>query len=163
MRDVSVFCRYCLFFSPLFSLYMADLQRAIEIAVLAHKGQFQKNGMPYVAHPLALMQAVSSIEAKIAAVLHDVVEDTDWTLEALRAEGFSVDVLEAIDCLTHRVADAYADYIERIRENELAREVKLADLQDNMNIRRLPKLQKKDLVRLEKYHMAWLRLKTSSA
>ncbi len=137
---------------------MADLQRAIEVAVEAHKGQLQKNGLPYVLHPLNLMLAVDSVEAKISAVLHDVVEDTDWTLEDLKAEGFTCAVIDALICLTHREGEDYGDYIERIAVNAIAREVKLADLEDNMNIRRIPDLKQKDLDRLKKYHEAWFRL-----
>ena len=134
---------------------MSDLQRAIEIAVSAHKGQLQKNGLPYVLHPLSLMQSVRSVNAKITAVLHDVVEDTAWTMEDLETEGFSQRVLAALDCLTHTPEESYEEYISKIRTNPLAREVKLADLQDNMNIRRIPELQPKDLKRLERYHQAW--------
>ena len=137
---------------------MSDLQRAIEIAVEAHRGQVQKSGLPYVLHPLALMGAVASVDAKMAAVLHDVVEDTPWTLDDLRAEGYSETVVDALDCLTHRDGESYDDYLDRIAVNELAREVKLADLNDNMNARRIPKLQPKDLDRLGKYHRAWFRL-----
>ena len=137
---------------------MADLQRALEIAIAAHKGQLQKNGLPYVLHPLTLMLSVTPVEAKISAVLHDVVEDTDWELKDLEAEGFSPAVMEALDCLTHRDGESYADYIDRIRSNKIACEVKLADLTDNMNIRRIPELTNKDLHRLEKYHQAWRKL-----
>jgi (p)ppGpp synthase/HD superfamily hydrolase len=137
---------------------MADIQRAIEIAVTAHKGQLQKNGLPYILHPLTLMLAVSSMEAKITAVLHDVIEDTEWQLDDLRTEGFSESVIQAIDCLTHREGEDYDCYIDRISNNPIAREVKLADLTDNMNLKRLPTLQPKDFPRIEKYHRAWLHL-----
>lgn len=137
---------------------MSNLQRAIEIAVEAHKDQVQKSGLPYILHPLALMGAVTSVDAKIAAVLHDVVEDTAWSLDDLRAEGFSTEVLAAIDCLTHREGEAYEDYLSRVAGNDLARAVKLADLKDNMNFRRIPELKQKDLDRLAKYHRAWFLL-----
>ena len=137
---------------------MADIQRALEIAVSAHKGQQQRNGLPYVLHPLTLMFAVSSMEAKIVAVLHDVVEDSTWEPEDLRAEGFSESVVQAIDCLTHREGEEYEAYIERVSCNDIAREVKLADLKDNMNVCRIPDLKQRDLSRLERYHKAWLRL-----
>jgi len=137
---------------------MADLQRALEIAVEGHKGQTQKNGLPYVLHPLKVMSSVNSVEAKISAVLHDVVEDTPWTLEQLQDEGFSGSVLDAIQCLTHNDSEDYEAYIDRIAENSIAREVKMADLQDNMNIRRIETLKQKDLDRLEKYHRAWFKL-----
>ncbi len=137
---------------------MADIQRAIEIAVSAHKGQQQRNGLPYVLHPLKLMFAVSSVEAKISAVLHDVVEDSTWELEDLRNEGFPESIIQAVDCLTHRVGEEYEAYIERVSGNDIAREVKLADLTDNMNVCRIPDLKQRDLTRLERYHKAWLRL-----
>ncbi|MGD2180180.1 GTP pyrophosphokinase [Lusitaniella coriacea] len=137
---------------------MANLQRALEIAIEGHKGQQQKNGLPYVLHPLRLMLAASSTEAKIVAVLHDVIEDTNWTLEALKAEGFSQSILTAIGCLTHRDGEEYDAYIERLIDNEIAREVKLMDLKDNMDIRRIPELKESDLKRLQKYHRARSRL-----
>lgn len=137
---------------------MADLQRALEIAVAAHRGQRQKNGLPYVLHPLTLLQAVGSVDAKIVAALHDVVEDSHWTLDELRREGFSARVLEALDRLSRRDGEDYDAYIERVGADPLAREVKLADLADNMNLRRIPELRPKDLERLDKYHRAWRRL-----
>lgn len=137
---------------------MADLQRALEIAIQGHKGQTQKNGLPYVLHPLKVMTLVNSIDAKISAVLHDVVEDTDWTLQDLQDEGFDPLVLEAVSCLTHDDDEDYESYISKIAENSIAREVKMADLQDNMNIRRIQNLKQKDLDRLQKYHRAWFRL-----
>jgi len=87
--------------------------------------------------------------------LHDVVEDTDWTLERLREEGFSDEVLEAVDCLTHRGGESYQEFVERVRANPIARQVKIADLEDNMNIRRISQLGANDLERLGKYHKAW--------
>ena len=137
---------------------LPDLQRAIEIAVSAHKGQCQRNGLPYVLHPLTLMLGMESTAAKIVAVLHDVVEDSEWTLAQLAAEGFTPEIIAAIDCLTHRDGEDYMDYIDRICENALARSVKLADLRDNMDIQRLPHLNDRDLDRLHRYHQAWLKL-----
>lgn len=134
---------------------MSTLQRAIEIAVQAHKGQTQKSGLPYILHPFTLMLAMNSDDTRIAAVLHDVVEDTDWTLEGLADEGFNTAVLDAIDCLTHRQGTSYSDYINRIQPNPIARTVKLADLKDNMNVLRIPELGDKDLERLRKYRAAW--------
>ena len=137
---------------------MSDLQRALEIAVTVHKGQVQKSGAPYVLHPLRLMFSVDSEEEKIAALLHDVVEDTDWELAGLKAEGFSQEVIDAIDCLTHQEGVDYEVYINKIAGNALARAVKLADLRDNMNIIRLPKVNEQALDRINKYHKAWLKL-----
>jgi (p)ppGpp synthase/HD superfamily hydrolase len=94
-----------------------------------------------------------------AAILHDVVEDTEWTLEDLRREGFSEALLQAVDCLTHRKQIRYWDYIQRISGNPVARQVKLADLEDNLDAKRLPELTMKDQARMKKYHQAWLLLK----
>lgn len=105
---------------------MANLQCALEIAITAHKGQTQKNGLPYILHPLTLMHTVDSLDAKMAAVLHDVVEDTAWTLDELKQEGFSSAVIEAVACLTHSEGDSYDVYIEKISKNALARKVKIA-------------------------------------
>ena len=131
------------------------LEDAISIAALAHKGQRDKAGAPYLLHPLRMMMRMSSEAAMMAAVLHDVVEDTGWTLEQLRGEGFSDEVLEAVDCLTHREGESYQEFVERVRTNQIARQVKVADLEDNMNILRITRLGAKDLERLEKYHKAW--------
>ncbi|HIK37361.1 MAG: hypothetical protein NZ901_09025 [Geminocystis sp.] len=136
------------------------LERAIEIAVAAHRHQRQKNGLPYVLHPITLMLRVSSLKGKMVAVLHDVVEDSNWTLADLEREGFPQEILEALACLTHREGESYEEYIDRISQNPLAVEVKLADLQDNMDITRLPApLSEKDWQRLQKYRLAWEKLK----
>ena len=97
------------------------LSRAIEIAASAHAAQVDKGGAPYVLHPLRMMMRQAGEAAMMAAVLHDVVEDTPWTLEALRAEGFPPEVLEAIACLTKREREDYADFIERAGANPIAR------------------------------------------
>ena len=137
---------------------MATLERAVQIAAMAHAGQRDKSGAPYLLHPLRMMLRVETEEAMIAAVLHDVVEDSDWTIEKLRAEGFSEAVLHAVDCLTHREAESYEEFVQRVATDALARRVKLADLEDNMNLKRLSRVTPKDLERLEKYHRAWLAL-----
>ena len=134
---------------------LATVEDAISIAAQAHKGQKDKAGAPYLLHPLRMMMRMTSEAAMMAAVLHDVVEDTDWTFERLREAGFSDEVLEAVDCLTHREGESYQEFVERIRANPIARQVKIADLEDNMNIRRISQLGAKDLERLEKYHRAW--------
>jgi (p)ppGpp synthase/HD superfamily hydrolase len=134
---------------------MATVEDAVSIAAQAHKGQKDKADAPYLLHPLRMMMRMDSEAAMMAAVLHDVVEDTDWTIERLRGEGFSEEVLEAVDCLTHRDGESYQEFVERVRTNPIARQVKIADLEDNMNIRRVSQLGAKDLERLEKYHRAW--------
>ena len=134
---------------------MATLERAILIAAQAHLGQRDKAGAPYILHPLRLMMRMESEPAMIAAVLHDVVEDSDWTLEQLRGEGFSEEVLQAVDCLTSREGEAYDEFISRAKANAVARRVKIADLEDNMNVKRIGEITPKDLARIEKYHRAW--------
>ncbi len=106
-----------------------------------------------------MMGNVRSENAKIVAVLHDVVEDCDgWTFERLRSEGFGEEIIAALDCVTKREGESYEDFIGCSVSNDVAREVKIADLEDNMDIRRLDRLTERDLERLTKYHRAWTRL-----
>lgn len=134
---------------------MFDLNKAIEIALQAHKGQVQKNGQAYILHPLRLMLQMQTEQEMITAVLHDVVEDSDFTFNDLKEKGCPQDILQALDCLTHRKDEPYSDYIMRIKKNDLACRVKLLDLQDNMNVLRLSELTEKDLRRLQMYHVSW--------
>ncbi len=134
---------------------IATVEDVVAIAARAHRGQKDKAGAPYLLHPLRLMLRMDTEAAMMAAVLHDVVEDTEWTLERLREAGFSDEVLEAVDCLTHKEGESYHEFVERVRTNPIARQVKIADLEDNMNIRRMKHLGPKGLERLEKYHRAW--------
>jgi (p)ppGpp synthase/HD superfamily hydrolase len=134
---------------------MATVEDAVSIAARAHRGQKDKAGAPYLLHPLRMMLRMDTEAAMMAAVLHDVVEDTEWTLERLREAGFSDEVLEAVDCLTHREGESYQQFVERVRTNPIARQIKIADLEDNMNVRRINQLGPRDLERLEKYHRAW--------
>jgi (p)ppGpp synthase/HD superfamily hydrolase len=131
---------------------MATLARAIAIAAQAHLDQRDKAGAPYILHPIRMMLRMQSETEMIVAVLHDLIEDTDWTLEALRAEGFTEEILSAINCLTRREHETYEAFIERARTNEIARNVKLADLEDNMDLRRISTLAEPDIERLKKYH-----------
>ena len=138
---------------------MSTLERAIEIATEAHRGQFDKAGNDYIQHPLRVMAAGKTTDEKIVGVLHDVVEDTDWTFEQLAAEGFSREVIEALRCVT-KLSDSepYDKFIARVKTNKLAVAVKLNDLTDNMDIRRLPYLSDKDVKRLKKYLKAYKQL-----
>ena len=138
---------------------MSTLERAIAIAAEAHRGQKDKAGEPYLLHPLRLMLQMQSETDKIVAVLHDVVEDSHWTLDDLRSEGFSAEVLEAVGTLTKRNGASYEEYVHRIKTNPIARRVKLADLRDNMDISRISDVTEHDLKRLRKYHKAWRRLR----
>ena len=133
----------------------ATVEDAVSIAAQAHRGQVDKAGAPYLLHPLRMMLRMTSEAAMMAAVLHDVVEDTDWTLDRLRDEGLPEEVIEAVDCLTRRDGESYQEFVGRVRTNSIARQVKVADLEDNMNLLRISRLGAKDLERLEKYHRAW--------
>ena len=138
---------------------MSTLERAIEIAREAHKGQLDKAGCEYIGHPLRVMAAGRSPEEKIAGVLHDVVEDSDWTFEQLEAEGFPSSVIEALRCVTKLSEDEpYEKFIARVKTNPLAVAVKINDLSDNMDIRRLPYISDKDIKRLKKYLKAYKQL-----
>jgi hypothetical protein len=135
-------------------LQRATLERAIEIAAKAHAGQVDKAGEPYVFHPLRMMLSVQSPEARMAAVLHDVVEDTPVTIEQLRAEGFPQAVIEAVQALTKRDGEDYDAFIRRVAPNPIARQVKLADLRDNCDLSRIAQPTEKDHERIEKYGRA---------
>ncbi len=141
---------------------MATLERAILIAAQAHEGQKDKSGAPYILHPLRMMMRMDSEAAMIAAVLHDVVEDTAVTFDQLRGEGFSEEILQAVECLTHRDGESYDEFIARAQTSAIARQVKIADLEDNMNVKRISEMTPKDLARVEKYHRAWRALKLTT-
>lgn len=125
---------------------------ALQTAMKAHGGQVDKAGRDYIEHPIAVAARVNSPEEKMAAYLHDVVEDTDVTLEDLRSMGFPECVIEAVDCLTKREGVSLADYLYRVKRNEIARVVKLADLDHNSDISRIPEPKEKDYRRVERYH-----------
>jgi (p)ppGpp synthase/HD superfamily hydrolase len=129
------------------------LAHAMAISAWAHANQRDKAGAPYVLHPIRIMLAQSSEPARIAALLHDVVEDSPgWTFERLRREGFSEEVVQALDALTRRSGEDYADFIRRAGANPIARAVKVADIKDNMDLARLPELNASDLARVQRYH-----------
>ena len=135
------------------------LDKAIAIAAQAHLGQKDRMGAPYILHSLRMMLRLETQKEMIVAVLHDVVEDCpDWDFERLRQEGFSEEIIEAIDHVTRREGETYEAFVERSARNKLARPVKLADLEDNMDIKRLNLLTEEDQARLATYHRAWRRL-----
>ena len=138
---------------------MSTLERAIQIATEAHKGQLDKAGREYIGHPIRVMEMGKTEDEKIVGVLHDVIEDTDWTFERLEAEGFSQEVINALRCVTKTSENEnYDDFIDRVKKNPLAAAVKINDLTDNMDIRRLPYLSDKDVKRLKKYLKAYKKL-----
>lgn len=127
-------------------------EKALQIAQKAHEGQHDKGGNPYILHPLAVAEKVEEPEAKITALLHDVVEDTDVTLERLAGE-FPQVIVEAVDILTKKKGPEYSleKYLDEICQNAIARTVKLADLEHNMDLSRIPEPTQEDYHRMEKY------------
>jgi (p)ppGpp synthase/HD superfamily hydrolase len=133
---------------------MSTLERAIAIAAMAHEGQVDKGGAPYILHPLQVMLRLQDPQARTVAVLHDVVEDSPVSLEDLREQGFSEGVLSALEALTKREGEDYQAFVERAGRDPLARQVKLADLAENSDLSRIPAPSAKDLERVAKYRRA---------
>lgn len=134
---------------------MSTLERAIEIAVNAHKGQKDKSGAPYILHLIRVMEKGKSEVEKICGILHDLVEDTQWTFEGLKKEGFSKEIIEVLKLITKESEDEdYTRFINRVITNSTATSVKINDLRDNMDITRLNQISSKDLIRLKKYLIA---------
>ncbi len=138
---------------------MATLEKAIAIATLAHKNQVDKTGEPYINHLLRVMKQGRNEIEKICGVLHDIVEDTPWTFEALAQEGFTNEIIEVLQCVT-KVSEEedYNLFIKRIMLNKTAITVKINDLKDNMDITRLRVIEDKDVIRLNKYLTAYHQL-----
>lgn len=130
---------------------MATLEQAIEIAARAHAGQVDKAGQPYVLHPLRVMLAVHTVHERMAAVLHDVVEDTAVTLADLQDAGFPSEVTAAVDVLTKRTGETRLAAANRAVADPIARAVKLADVKDNMDLSRIASPTEKDFARLKEY------------
>jgi len=133
-----------------------NLEKAIQISTVAHKMQKDKYGAPYLEHVTRVMNAGKTEDEKIVGILHDVVEKTEWTLEKLEQQGFSKHIIEAIRCLSKLSDDEdYDQFIERVKSNPLSIKVKLNDLTDNMDVRRIPEIKEKDIDRLNKYLRAY--------
>lgn len=139
-----------------------QLKVSIDLANKYHHKQVDKSGLPYILHPLHVMNNVSGIEAKIVAILHDIIEDTPLTIEDLMIHGFDLNIVDAIDIITKIKGEHYDDYLKRVKDNELARIVKIADLSHNMDISRLANPTEKDYTRIEKYRKASEYLKGKS-
>ena len=138
---------------------MATLEKAIQIAVSAHQGQKDKAGAIYILHPLRLMLRMETEEERVAAVLHDVIEDTSWTLTDLRKEGFSENVIKTVDYLSRRQSETFEEYIDRLKNDPMARKIKIADLEDNMDLKRLGSLTQIKTKKLAQLHNSWVLLK----
>ena len=131
---------------------MLYLNRAIEIATKAHEASTDKYGAPYINHVTRVMDMGKTDNEKIVGLLHDVIEDTHWTFEDLEKEGFSKEVIDALRCVTKTSEDEdYGEFINRVKINPLAVKVKLNDLIDNLDIKRMPEVLESDLKRLNKY------------
>lgn len=139
---------------------MSMLDIAIALASKVHAGQVDKAGQPYILHPLRLMLKFQNENERVVAVLHDVVEDSNVTLDELRQQGFSEMVVTAIDLLSKKTGESYEDFIVRLSSNQLAKRVKVEDIKDNLDVSRLNSLEDNDLQRIAKYHKA-LRYLTS--
>lgn len=140
------------------------LEKAIQIAVEAHRGQLDKTGKIYILHPLRVMLRGKNEDEMIVGILHDTVEDTPVTLDMLRMENFSETVLSALACVTKTDGEDYGHFINRILTNPLATQVKLYDMEDNMNRERIPYPTTKDEARFakyEKYHKVLLQQVTA--
>lgn len=135
-------------------IYTDATKMAMKLCFAAHKDQTDKSGIPYVFHPFHLAEQMSREDTTVAALLHDVMEDADYTPEDLLRMGFSSEVVEALKLLTHKPEVSYLDYVRRIRSNPIAAAVKIADLKHNCDTTRLDTVTEKDLARVEKYRKA---------
>ena len=153
--QIHYFMYLCSLEKPFFMDYNELYDKALQIAVRAHKGQKDKAGHDYILHPIRVSERCDDPRAKIVALLHDTIEDTDVTADYLREEGFTEEIVEAVLAVTRREGEEYNDYVRRAAQNELGRMVKRTDLEDNMGIRRLPELTDLDVERLRKYLRAW--------
>ena len=135
-------------------IYTDETKKALKLCFEAHKNQVDKSGMPYVFHPFHVAEQMTDEATTIVALLHDVVEDTDYTLEDLAAEGFGKDLLEAVALMTHEDDVPYLDYVAKLKDNPIARAVKLADLAHNSDLSRIGEVDEETKQRLEKYKKA---------
>jgi len=136
------------------------LELAIRIAVNAHAGQLDKAGVPYILHPLRVMNTLHYVEDKIVGVLHDTVEDTDVTFEVLAERGFSDVIIAGVDSVTHRKGESWKGFIARCKVNDIGRRVKKADMRDNSDLHRLKSVEEKHLAMIRKYHYGMQELRT---
>lgn len=135
-------------------IYTEMTKKALKLCFAAHKDQTDKSGMPYVFHPFHLAEQMPDEDTTIVALLHDVIEDTPYTLDDLRAMGFNEQVLDALALMTHDKRIPYTDYVAKIKGNKIARTVKLADLKHNSDLSRLYNVDEKAMKRIEKYRQA---------
>jgi (p)ppGpp synthase/HD superfamily hydrolase len=142
-------------------IYTDNTKKAMKLCFDAHKNQVDKSGMPYVFHPFHVAEQMKDEVTTIVALLHDVVEDTDYTLDDIAAMGFGQDVVEALTLMTHDKSVTYLVYVAKIKDNPVARAVKLADLAHNSDPTRLDVIDEKAKERLDKYQKAIAILKSN--
>ncbi len=135
---------------------MKIIEKSLSIAIRAYAGKLDKAGSEYIKHPLRIMAKMKTDAEMSVALLHDVIEDSEITADELLSEGIPEDVVDAIICLTKIDNESYQDFIVRVKSNELAVKIKIADIEDNINVLRLKLLRDTDLDRVKKYHSAWL-------
>ena len=137
------------------------LSRAISITATAFEGKLDRGGTPYILHCITVMTGVEHLGHKVmsAAVMHDLVEDTEWSIGDLREEGFDEEVLAILEKVTHLSTDSYDEYLDKVAVCPKARAIKMADLDHNSLIHRMKGLREKDFERLAKYHRAYAFLK----
>lgn len=135
-------------------IYTALTKKALNIAYEAHKCQLDKSGLPYIFHPFHLAEQMNDEYSTCVALLHDVIEDSDYNIQDLIVLGFPTPVIEAIRVLTHSKDIPYFDYIDKVKKNTLATRVKIEDLKHNSDLTRLNKISDEDLKRIEKYKNA---------
>lgn len=136
-------------------IYTPKTKQALKLCFETHKNQVDKSGMPYVFHPFHVAEQMTDEASTIVALLHDVVEDTPYTLEDIAAMGFGDEVTDALALLTHDEAVPYLEYVAALRSNPIARAVKRADLMHNSDEGRMDEITPKDRARLQKYRAAW--------
>lgn len=132
-------------------IYTQKTKKALKLCFEAHKEQVDKSGMPYVFHPFHLAEQMQTEETTVVALLHDLVEDTNYTIKDLTSMGFDKNITDAIALMTHADDVEYMDYVREIKNNPIAKAVKLADLKHNSDLTRLDVVDEKALSRREKY------------
>ena len=137
------------------------LNLAIKIAVDSHRDQIDKGGNPYILHPLRVMLSMNNESDRICALLHDVIEDSVLTFDDLRNYGFTEELLQTIECLTKRVGEPYESFVKRVLADKRAIRIKIADIEDNMDLSRISNISEADLKRVKKYEWALSVLKNS--
>lgn len=131
------------------------IEKSLEIALQAYRGQTDKAGKAYILHPLRIMAKMQSEHEMAVALLHDVIEDSDFTAEDLLDNGIPENVVHAVQALTKQPGETYDAFIDRVLLNNLAAKIKMADIEDNIDVLRLTSVSDKDLQRVAKYHQAW--------